>query len=174
MRADPDVFAEKDGRGDHVRAMGRILHVIEGGKHDLMPDQAPVPDDDAALVLETATLVDKHVLSHDDVLPEIGIKGREDMKALLFGLSRQGEKQLLQPFLRRAARVHLRGVLPCALRRAVHKKMFWRTRTDRSALFYISFIFFEFHALIIVSLPNHVKYLYCIVFHALQAWSTVI
>src|SRR5690606_21712999 len=54
VRPEPYVAAEDDARGVHVGAAGRVEVVVERREDGVVPDEAAVPDDDAALVLEAA------------------------------------------------------------------------------------------------------------------------
>ncbi len=77
MRPDPYVPADMDRLGDHVEPVQRIELMVERGQDDLMADQRPVADVDAALVLEAAIRVDENVLADMDIAPEIGLERRE-------------------------------------------------------------------------------------------------
>lgn len=77
MRPDPDVPADMDRLGDHVEPVQRVELMVERGQDDLMADQRPIADVDAALVLEAAIRVDEDVLANVDVAPEIGLERRE-------------------------------------------------------------------------------------------------
>ena len=75
--SDPDILPENDWRGiGHLAFLG-LQKMVERGKHHIVPDLAAVPDGYAAMILEMAAGIDKHVFPDFDVLPEVGIKRRE-------------------------------------------------------------------------------------------------
>ena len=67
--------------------------MVQCGQHHVMADQRTVSDKNAALILEFASHVDKHVFTDMNVLSAVGVKGREQSKALIHRLADQlGEK----------------------------------------------------------------------------------
>lgn len=123
--------AEDDARRVHVGAAGRVEVVVEGREDGVVPDEAPVPDDDAALVLEPAAGVDEHVTPQGDVLAEVGGEGREEVHGLVHGLARQLREELADPFGRAVCAVELTGDAQRLLARAVHDGVQRRAARDR-------------------------------------------
>lgn len=100
-RAHPHIIAQPHRLRHHAAAAFDIHVVIEGGDDDIVPDEASVPDEDAALVLELAATVDEHVLAEMDVPAAVGVKRREQGEP--FG--NRAPRQLLHERLQLVGRV---------------------------------------------------------------------
>ena len=85
--ADPDVFACDDGGGVGGGAMFRVKVVVHGGQDHVVAQKRPVPQGDAALVLEVAAGVDEDALAHGGVFAAVGVEGGEETEALVHGLA---------------------------------------------------------------------------------------
>ena len=73
----PHILFQHDGSRVGRFPVFRCHPVVERGKHHIMPYLATVADRYAAMILKMATIVDKHMLAHRDVFPEIGIQRRK-------------------------------------------------------------------------------------------------
>ena len=77
--ADPDVFARDDGGGVGGGAMFWVKVVVHGGQDHVVAQKRPVPQGDAALVLEVAAGVDEDALDK-----QLTIAGCDDRRELPF------------------------------------------------------------------------------------------
>lgn len=143
----PHIFAEHDGRGIHPAPLFWVKVVVERCNDDLVPDQAPVAQHDAALVLKTAARIDEHVFADMDIFAEVGVKGRKETKALVRFLPRELRKERAQLPGGVIARIELRRHALRLTRRFRHEQVRLRPRRDITPSRRERPVFFQFHAL---------------------------
>lgn len=67
--------------------------MVQRGQNHVVTDQGTVSDKNSALVLKFAAHVDKDPFPDMDVLPAVGVEGREQSKALVHRLTDELGKQ---------------------------------------------------------------------------------
>jgi hypothetical protein len=51
--------------------------MVQGGQYNIMSDECPIIDKNAALILELASRIDEHILSQGDILSEVRVEWRK-------------------------------------------------------------------------------------------------
>lgn len=94
MSADPYPISDSNRGSGHITAFFGDRIVVQGRKHDLMPDKTVVADLNASLILKTASLVDKDALSDGNVFSEIGVKWRKQSEIFIDFFADQFREQI--------------------------------------------------------------------------------
>ena len=140
----PDIFPQNNGRGIGHLALLRLQKMVERGKHYIVPYLASVPDTYATMVLEMAAGIDEHILTHLNVLPEIGIKRREHTERGGDGFSEKPGKDVPDFFRSMIGGVQPESDFPRLSAHFVHKLMYL-FRVKRLASLHEILEFFECH-----------------------------
>ncbi len=120
--------------------------VVQRGQHYIVPNQRPVTDDDAALVLKLAAGIDENAVSERDVLSKIGMERRLDPYPLADRLCGDLLKQLRDlVFILMPEIVHLKQQPPVFLNVPAHARNDFRIVAKLAALIKPCEKLIEFH-----------------------------
>src|SRR5699024_5990412 len=105
--ANPHIFSNMDGCGVHISSFFWIFVMVQCCQNHVMSQQSTIADGDAALILHSASAVEKYVFPNGQILPTVCIERRKDCKIFPNGFSCQFAEQFCDFFRRMVSIVEL-------------------------------------------------------------------